>query len=188
MVDYIRRLARAARYRHLVWDTAPLGQTLALLGMPSMLAEHLTLAPRIYSHLRTSGEHQESLMAVIRGWQTLAADCMDFLRHAVRFSMVTIPEALAVEQLGSVVAELERYGLGLHRLIVNNVVEVTDSPFLRAKRDQQQPQLETLRRRYGDLPLVEIPLFPGEVRGLDRLRTVGRQLVATPALESARFA
>jgi anion-transporting ArsA/GET3 family ATPase len=29
-----------------VWDTAPLGQTLALLGMPSMLAEHLRVASR----------------------------------------------------------------------------------------------------------------------------------------------
>src|SRR5512134_2499421 len=28
MVDYIRRLGREARYRHVVWDTAPLGQTL----------------------------------------------------------------------------------------------------------------------------------------------------------------
>jgi anion-transporting ArsA/GET3 family ATPase len=37
MVDWIRLLAAEGRFRHVVWDTAPLGQTLALLGMPAML-------------------------------------------------------------------------------------------------------------------------------------------------------
>ena len=176
MVDYIRRLARESRYRHVVWDTAPLGQTLALLGMPSMLGEHLRTAPRIYSRLRTTGERKESVMEILGRWQDLAAVCMDFLRRDVRFSMVTIPEALAVCQLGVVRDELRRHGLGISRLIVNNVVQVTDSPFLEEKRRQQQTQLESIRERHGDVPIVEIPLFPQEVRGLERLRAVGRLL------------
>lgn len=176
MVDYIRRLAHDARYRHVVWDTAPLGQTLALLGMPAMLDEHLRMAPRIYSHLRTPGEQRESVMDVIRSWRSLAAECMEFLRREVLFSMVTIPEALAVCQLDDVVQELQRHGLGIGRLIVNNVVEVTDSTFLEQKRRQQQGHLERLRARYAALPIVEIPLFPQEVRGIDRLRVVGGRL------------
>ena len=47
MVDYVRRLALEGRYRRIVWDTAPLGQTLALLGTPSLLARHLRMAPRV---------------------------------------------------------------------------------------------------------------------------------------------
>ena len=176
MVDYVRRLALAARYRHLIWDTAPLGQTLALLAMPSLLAEHLRLAPRIYSHLKTSGERRESVMKVIRGWQGLAADCMAFLRRDVSFSMVTIAEGLAVSQLDGVVDELRRYGLALHRLIINNVVQVMDSGFLAHKAQQQRPHLERLRERYGTLPIVEIPLFSEEVRGIEQLRAVGRLL------------
>jgi len=176
MVDYIRRLALEARYRHIVWDTAPLGQTLALLGMPSMLAEHLRAAPRIYSHLRTSGERKESVIEILSRWRDLAAECMTFLHREVCFSMVTIPEALAVCQLDAVVGELRRYDLKISRLIVNNVVQVTDSPFLAQKRQQQQPLLEQLRERHGDVPIVEIPLFPQEVRGVERLRTVGRLL------------
>ena len=184
MVDYIRRLALEARYRHVVWDTAPLGQTLALLGMPSMLAEHLRTAPRIYSHLRTSGERKESVMEILARWRDLAAECMTFLRRDVRFSMVTIPEALAVCQLDAVRDELRRYGLEISRLIVNNVVQVTDSPFLAEKMRHQQPHLERLRRRHGDVPIVEIPLFPQEIRGLERLRTVGRLLCLEAAAVS----
>ena len=180
MVDYIRRLALEARYRHVVWDTAPLGQTLALLGMPSLLAGHLRAAPRIYAHLRTSGERKASVMTVIRSWQQLADECMAFLRRDVHLSMVTIPEALAVRQLDAVVDELHRYDLEIGRLIINNVVTVTDSPFLAEKAAQQRPHLEELRDRYGALRPIEIPLFSREVRGVDRLRTVGRLLCPSP--------
>jgi anion-transporting ArsA/GET3 family ATPase len=65
MVDHIRRLARQRRYRHIVWDTAPLGQTLALLETPEMLARHLPLAPRVYSHLKASGEGREPVKQVL---------------------------------------------------------------------------------------------------------------------------
>ncbi len=176
MVDHIRRIALQGRYRHIVWDTAPLGQTLALLETPAMLAEHLRLAPRVYSHLRTSGERRESVMQVLHRWDELARACMEFLRREVRFSMVTIPEALAVRQLEGVFAELARHGLTVDRLIVNNVVQHPDSPFLREKAAQQQARLEELRERPGHLPIGIIPLFPHEIRGLDRLRRVGEIL------------
>jgi anion-transporting ArsA/GET3 family ATPase len=56
-------------------------------------------------------------------------------------------------------------------------VQAVDSPFLEQKRSQQQPHLERLRERHGGLPIVEIPLFPREVRGVERLRAVGQLLV-----------
>jgi arsenite-transporting ATPase len=106
---------------------------------------------------------------------------MEFLRRDVVFSMVTIAEALSVHQLEGVVRELDRYGLRIGRLIVNNVVQVSDSAFLAQKRLQQQPHLESLRERYGSVPMIEIPLFPQEVRGIERLRGVGQLLCPEPA-------
>ena len=176
MVDHVRRLVLGERYRRVVWDTAPLGQTLALLGMPAMLSRHLRLAPRVYSHLRTSGERRESVMQVLRRWAALADECMMFLRTGVTFSLVTIAEALAVRQLEDVFTELGRYRIAVRRLIVNNVVTDPDSAFLRRKAEQQRPHLDLLRQRYGDRPILEIPLFPYEVRGTDRLREVASLL------------
>jgi arsenite-transporting ATPase len=181
MVDYIRRLALESRYRHVVWDTAPLGQTLALLGMPQLLAEHLRTAPRIYSHLRTTGERREPVIEILGRWRDLAAQCMAFLRTEVVLSMVTIPEALSVCQLDDVIEELAHHELRIARLVVNNVVQEADSPFLEQKRRQQQPHLERLHARYGALPIVEIPLYSQEVRGVERLRAVGRLLGAAAA-------
>jgi arsenite-transporting ATPase len=185
MVDDIRRLAAAGTYGHVVWDTAPLGQTLALLGTPQLLAEHLRMAPRVYAHLRTSGASRESLMDVLRRWTVLSGACMDFLRERVRFSLVVIAEALAVRQVDGVLGELGRYGLGVHRVIVNNVITTVDSSFLSHKAEEQQVQLRILRERLGDIPIVEVPLFPHEIRGMDRLAEVAAALGGVTAAERA---
>ena len=44
MVDYIRELSRRGEYNTIVWDTAPLGQTLTLLQTPALLRNHLRMA------------------------------------------------------------------------------------------------------------------------------------------------
>jgi arsenite/tail-anchored protein-transporting ATPase len=176
MVDQIRRVALAGHYQRIIWDTAPLGQTLALLETPAVLANHLRMAPRVYSHLRSSGAQRESVMTVLGQWTELAAECMTFLRERVSFSMVTIPETLAVDQLDAVFAELRKYQLGVDRIIVNNVITTVDSAFLEEKARQQATQLALLRRRYGDIPLVELPLLSHEVRGTSRLREIASVL------------
>lgn len=177
MVDHVRRLAEEGTYRPIIWDTAPLGQTLALLETPGLLGRHLKMAPRIYSRIRTSGAGRESILEVLRRWEALAAACMTFLRESVSFSMVTIPEALAVDQLEGVFGEMDAYDLRADRLIVNNVVTAPDSDFLRQKADGQRVQLERLRERYGDLPIREVPLFPYELRGIDRLEAAARHVI-----------
>ena len=86
--------------------------------------------------------------------------------------MVTIPEALAVEQLEGVFQELNKHGLKLQQLIINNVVKAEDSGFLSIKASQQKKYLEVIYDKYSHLPIVEIPMFPYELKGLDRLKEV----------------
>jgi len=176
MVDYIRELGLKGDYESVVWDTAPLGQTLGLLETPALLGNHLRMAPRIYSRLKLGRRSREPVLDILGRWEELSAVDMEFLRNDVDFTMVTIPEALAVEQLEGTFRELERYGLAVRRIIVNNVVTAPDSDFLRTKAEQQWGYREHIRGRYSHLDIVEVPLFPREVKGLERLREVGKLL------------
>ncbi len=176
MVDYIRELALGGEYGSIVWDTAPIGQTLALLSMPAMILEHLKMAPRIYARLKYSSISKEPILNIISRWQQLSADEMEFLRNRVRFVIVTIPEALAVEQLEDVFGEMGKHGLKVSQLIVNNVIKVEDSDFLRVKAAQQREYLDHLYDTYGDIEITELPMFPREVKGADRLEEVARIL------------
>jgi len=176
MVDYIRELSGKGRYDRIVWDTAPLGQTLALLETPALLEKHLRLAPRIYSRLKLGGISREPVLDILRRWERLSAENMAFLREGVDLIMVTIPEALAVEQLDGIFRELDRYGLSVRRMVVNSVLRDDSAEFLRARMSQQQKYLEIIRRKYGHLEMVEVPLFPYELRGVERLREVAAVL------------
>ena len=177
MVDYIRELSQSDRYDTIIWDTAPLGQTLALLQTPALLGKHLKMAPRIYSRLKLGNSSREPILNIIRRWEELSADNMDFLRNEVQFNMVTIPEALAVEQLEDIFRELDRYGLTVKQMIINNVVKTQDSDFWQSKAGQQRHYLDALHDKYSDLPITELPLFPYELKGMSRLQEVAKILL-----------
>ena len=176
MVDYIKNLINDRHYDQVVWDTAPLGQTMGLLHTPTMLREHLKPAPRIFSRLKITGGSKKSVLSIIKGWEELSLGDINFLKTQVKFVIVTIPEALAVQQLDGLFAEFEKHGFRVDRLIINNVVENPDSEFLRIKREQQQRYIEKLHNRYQALEMVEVPLFSQEIKGVERLREVEKRL------------
>ncbi|MFC2068923.1 ArsA family ATPase [Chloroflexota bacterium] len=180
MVDFIRELGDKGTYDLIIWDTAPLGQTLALLQTPAMLREHMKIAPRIYSRLKLGQKSKEPILGIIRRWERLSADNIDFLQNNIRFIMVTIPEALAVEQLQGAIRELKNYGINVQQIIINNVIKAEDSDFLFTKSRHQKNYIKTIYSKFSELQIVEIPMFPYEIKGLDRLKETAEVLFEAP--------
>jgi len=177
MVDYIRELSESGEYEKIVWDTAPAGQTLALLRMPSIVNQHLKPAPRIYSRLKASRKTKRSVLEVIKGWEELSNRDIEFLKKKVEFTLVTIPEALAVRQLDDIFHEFHSYGLNIDHIIINQVVKEPDSEFLRSKAAMQQGYIAEISANYGVNHHI-LPAFPYEIKGLKRLKEVERVLFA----------
>lgn len=176
MVDYIRELKESGKYEKIVWDTAPAGQTLGLLRMPSIVSEHLKPAPRIYAALKTTRKGKRSVQGIIKGWEELSNRDISFLQNEVEFNLVTIAEALAVRQLEDIFSEFQDYGLAVDNIIVNQVVDQPDSEFLRRKADMQQGYLSEIAARYDGNRRM-LPLFPYEIKGLSRLEEVAGVLL-----------
>jgi arsenite-transporting ATPase len=176
MVDYIRQLKLSGKYDSIIWDTAPLGQTLALLHTPSMLIEHLKLAPRIYTNFKFGQRQKSSIMEIIKSWQKLSGDCLDFLRKEVRFTIVTIPEALAFEQLEGVFKEMDRNGFKIGQLVVNNVIKSDESEFLKSKAAQQKRYLDMIHERFSNAEIIELAMRPYEIKGIERLKEIEKSL------------
>jgi len=175
MVDHVREISQSGEYERVVWDTAPAGQTLGLLRMPSLLNQHLKPAPRIYSSLKMVRQKKRSVLGVIKEWQELSDRDMEFLKNDVDFNLVTIAEALAVRQLEGIFAEFHSYGLHIGHIVINQVVEQIDSPFLLKKAEMQRSYLMEIENHYGTRP-TRLPLFPYEIKGPERLREVERRL------------
>lgn len=176
MVDYISEMKMSGRFETIIWDTAPLGQTLALLHTPAMLVEHLRMAPRVYSMLKIGRNSRDSILDILKRWQKLSSDSIDFLRKEVRFNIVTIAEALAFEQLEGIFKELDDHGFIVKQLIINNVIKEKDSEFLVMKASQQKKYLDMIYERYSYLKIIELPLCPYEIKGIARLKRIESSL------------
>lgn len=182
MLDYILERVRDGGYDLVVWDTAPAGDTLRLLGLPGRFIEHLRLAPRVYLEVRdTLNLSKAPFLDIIESWKDLAQQAVDFFSDpdSVAFVLVTIPEALGVFQSRRVMQDLEQHGLAVGHIIVNDVIVDPDCDFHRRRQEMQRPYLETLEQEYGKrVDLVRLPLFPFEVKGIERLGEVERFLFA----------
>jgi anion-transporting ArsA/GET3 family ATPase len=134
------------------------------------------MAPRIYSRLKVGDRNKEPVLNILRRWGKLSDENMRFLRDNVKVVLVTIAEALAVEQLDSILCELMSGGIDAQQVIVNNLVKDDGSDFLRTKARQQGEYLDLIREKCSRLRIVEVPLFPLEIKGLDRLEKVAELL------------
>jgi len=180
MLDYILEHIRDGRYDLIVWDTAPAGDTLRLLGLPGRFIEHLRAAPRIYLGVQDALKlSQTPFLEIIESWKELARQTTDFFSDPanVEFIMVTIPEALGIYQSRRVIGELAQRGLDVRYMIVNDVIVDPDCDFHRQRQEMQRPYIEMLQDEYdGRIALIELPLLPYEVKGVARLADVARIL------------
>ena len=175
MVDYIRELAKSGNFGRIVWDTAPAGQTLGLLQMPSLVNNHLKPAPRIYTALKSTRQRRRSVLGIIKEWEELSGKDIEFLKSGVAFNVVTIAEGLSVRQLDSIITELQKHNFNIEHIIANQIVERPDSDFLQSRADMQHKYLLEIEGKYG-VTVTRLPLFPYEIKGIEKLREVERVL------------
>ena len=174
MLDFILERVRDGGYDVIVWDTAPAGETLRLLGLPHTFLQHLRTAPRIYLGVRDKLRlRQTPFLELIASWSELAQEITSFFKNPANttFVMVTIPEALGVFQTRRLFGGFAHYGIEVGHLIVNHVITNPDSDFLKARQNMQAPYIQQLQVEYGErLEITIVPEFAHEVKGVDKLR------------------
>jgi arsenite/tail-anchored protein-transporting ATPase len=189
MLSYILDLVDGGRYDLVVWDTAPAGHTLRLLHLPQIFLRHLEAATKFYMNLYSYFEKlkesvklkkgKRSLLEIISGWEQLAEKVVGFIRDPGKseFIIVTIPEALGVKQTERIIRDLDEYRLAVNYLVVNHMIEQADCDFHKARKQMQQHYLQILRDQYQNrIKLVETPLFPHEIKGVERIQKVSEIL------------
>jgi len=185
LMNYILELVETGGYERVVWDTAPAGHTLRLLHLPQIFLGHLEAAAKFYLNLYGAFEKiaqtvklkksKRTILEIISGWEHLSQKILDFLRDPKRtaFILVTIAESLGVRLTGRVLKELEEFHFSVRHLIVNHLIQEADCPFHRRRQAMQHPYLKLLRETYGpQMEVVEVPLLPDEVRGLQGIRQI----------------
>ena len=185
-LSYVYDIYISGDYDVIVWDTAPAGGTLSLLNLQDTFYRHLGEAARLYVRVRsalealTQGRAKRDPLKIISEWEELARNVLDMMRDGgTKAFIVTIPEALAVNQTRRVAKDLEKFGIFVGGIVINHVLtlEAADSAFNRSRREMQLRYIEELDRIYGEkVPVVRLPLQPFEVKGIEALEKVERLL------------
>lgn len=189
MLNYILELVESGQYELVVWDTAPAGHTLRLLHLPQIFLKHLEAATKFYMNVYSYFEKlkesvklkkgKRSLLEIISGWEDLAEKVVNFIRDSQKseFIIVTIPEALGVKQTERIIKDFDEYQLKVNHLVVNYVIQDADCDFHRSRKEMQQNYIKILKNQYAHrIKLIEAPLFPHEIKGVERIERISKIL------------
>jgi arsenite-transporting ATPase len=184
-LSYVYDLYNGGDYDVIVWDTAPAGGTLSLLHIQETFYTHMRDAAKLYIRLKETlesltGREKRDPLRIIREWEILAKSVLDMVRseNTVAY-LVTIPEGLGVSQTERIKHDFEKFGIQIGGVIVNNLISGSEVGVeeLLEKRRQVQSQYESLlEEKYTDVNLVKLPLQEFEVKGVDALKRVEKQL------------
>ena len=153
----------------IVFDTAPTGHTLRLLELPMDWSTQLDV--KVFASVDSSAADdvaKERFAAVI-----------EMMRdpESTTFAYVMYPEATPIIEAYRASQELKTLGIEAGLVYANQVLpaEHCTTPFTRTRRAMQDKYLHEIATRFT-VPVVEIPLLPYEVKGLDILTELGEQL------------
>ncbi|HBY92784.1 MAG TPA: arsenic-transporting ATPase [Chloroflexi bacterium] len=154
-----------------IFDTAPTGHTLRLLELPAEWSQSIDAASE------GSGQTCIGPAAAIQGAKRKYDRALAIMRDArqTTFIFVLHPEAIAIKETQRATAELGKLNIHTHQLIINGIIppEETVNPLFAARVEMQARYLQQIE---DDLPLPSRRMFllPDEIKGVKRLREVGR--------------
>jgi arsenite-transporting ATPase len=165
----LSELDREGAYAHIVIDTAPSGHTSRLLRLPEVF-------DRMVKALDVMGDKHRYIVAHFARRRPVADEVDVFLQdlsrriEAVRkllhdreqtsFTLVTIPEAMAVRETERYLELLSEQGVPVRDLIVNRVEQEHGAcAYCRARVRSQRPWIKEIGRLFGDLRIRYVPLM-----------------------------
>jgi arsenite-transporting ATPase len=160
-----------------VVDTAPTGHALRMISSPKVLDQWIKVAARMrwkYRYMVTSfsGTYtQDKTDALLLKLKKTVKKIELLFRDATQceFIPVCIPESMAVLETGRLISSLDSSNLSVRQMIVNNVLQSEGCSFCKERQKGQQKYLEEISETYPKLNKVIMPLFAGEVKGLEKL-------------------
>lgn len=183
IIDFLE----AGDYQKYIVDTAPTGHALRLMASPKLLDGWIKTAARLrwkYRYMITSfsGNYApDEVDTLLLDLKKTVKRIENLLRDGQQseFIPVCIPELMAINETERLLADLRKYGIVTHQLIVNNVMLSEDGDFCKRKKMSQQEYLNKLNLNFPQHNLVFAPQFPEEVKGKDALKKLQEKLFET---------
>jgi arsenite-transporting ATPase len=160
-IDY----ASQADWEAVVFDTAPTGHTMRLLQLPMDWSQQLDV--KVFASV--DGEAADNVAKQRFG------QVIEMMRNPSQstFAFVMYPESTPIMEAWRAAKELATVGIQPGLAVANFVIPPEQStPFAQARRKMHEKYLAQIHQRFST-PILEIPLLPQEVKGLEMLAELG---------------
>lgn len=160
-IDY----ASQSDWEAVVFDTAPTGHTMRLLELPLDWSQQIDV--KVFASVEGSAADD---VAKQRFGQVI-----EMMRDPAQstFAFVMYPESTPILEAWRAAQELATVGIQPGFVVANLVIPPEQvTPFAQARRNMQEKYLAEIRQRFST-PVLEIPLLPQEVKGLEMLVELG---------------
>ncbi|HEU4391395.1 MAG TPA: ArsA family ATPase, partial [Blastocatellia bacterium] len=173
--------SRRGLYSHIVVDTAPSGHASRLFRLPDTFAHWLQALDQLCEkhrfmtslYTRRRRPKQDAAEAFLSDFgkrlDVLRAMFCDINTSAL--VLVTLPEAMCVDETVRYRAALVESGVPVSDLIINRIErDQASCAYCRGRHNLQRPYLKRIRAEFGDLRLHSVPLLSLDVSGPVALR------------------
>ncbi|MFX0180517.1 MAG: ArsA family ATPase [Candidatus Hodarchaeota archaeon] len=182
-------------YDLIIFDTAPTGHTLRLLGLPETLSSwigrilkfRLKLG-RIFGKFKKlfggGSDQQDDSLEVLERMNDAIIDAREDLTNPSvnSFVIVMISEEMAIAETGRLLNQLIKYNIPNSNIVINQLYQDPSElcEFCKSRRAMQQRNLKKIKNIFQDKlnkSLIEVPLFKDEIREYDMLKEFSKCLI-----------
>ncbi len=175
----IANILKEGQYDLIILDTAPTGHTMRLLALPEEMARWVRLMEMMQSKhrfltKRFTGRYKKD-------------DADDFLKmmaqdigrvkmllsnaQTTEFVPVTIPEPMSIDETGRLLIRLRQLMISSKSIVVNRIAsKQSRCDFCNSRTKEQKDKLGEIEKKFSNHSLYRMPLFPYEIRGIERLK------------------
>lgn len=168
--------ASQSEWEAVVFDTAPTGHTLRLIELPMDWSQQLDI--KVFATVDSNAADNVAKQRF--------GKVIEMMRDPAQstFAFVMYPESTPILEAYRAAQELSSVGIRPGLVVANLVIppDQATTPFARARRAMQEKYMDEITRRFS-VPLVQIPLLPEEVKGLDLLAELGSQIFSPVPVE-----
>ena len=170
--DKFIEYASQEEWDSVVFDTAPTGHTLRLLELPVDWSKQIDV--KVFASVDGTAADD---VAKERFGKVI--EMMSDPKQST-FAFVMYPEATPILEAWRAAQELGTVGVQPGLVVANMVIppEQITTPFVQSRRVMQEKYLKEIAQRFN-VPLVQIPLLPNEIKGLKMLTELGEQMYGT---------
>lgn len=186
MFDNVVDVILANKYDCYIFDTAPVAHTYRLLGMSKMYdmwlckmiksREESMNLKRSLSFRKENKEMKDPMIQGLLESRKKTEEIRKLLTtpELTAFYFVTLPLALPISVVERFIYWVKAFQIPIGGVIVNQVMPQSDSnsSFIVNKLAEQKQYLDIVDKKFGDLVVARIPMFDGEIRGIEMLKKV----------------